>query len=186
MVTPRSTATWPSSGCSSPVIIRNSVVLPAPLGPTRPTFSPLLSAAEASMKRSWWPFCLLMLSRRIMCTGFRKKLRRPYGTSRARGRAFWRLTGASGLVPPHILGQENRMQSNRAACARRFAVAPMMEWTDRHCRFFHRLLTRHALIYTEMLTTGAIMHGDRKRLLGFDPAEHPVAVQLGGSQPRAL
>src|SRR5215471_16443487 len=69
MVTPRSTATWPSSGRSSPVIIRNSVVLPAPFGPTRPTFSPLLSAAEASMKRSWWPFCLLMLSRRIMCVG---------------------------------------------------------------------------------------------------------------------
>src|SRR5258705_13355199 len=78
------------------------------------------------------------------------------------------------------------MQGNRAASARRFAVAPMMEWTDRHCRFFPRLLTRHALIYTEMLTTGAIMHGDRNRLLGFDPAEHPVGVQLGGSEPLAL
>jgi tRNA-dihydrouridine synthase A len=62
----------------------------------------------------------------------------------------------------------------------------MMEWTDRHCRFFHRLLTRHALIYTEMLTTGAVLHGDRNRLLGFDPAEHPVALQLGGSDPGAL
>ena len=69
MVTPRSTATWPSSGCSWPVIIRNSVVLPAPLGPTRPTFSPFWSAAEASMKRIWWPFCLEMLSRRIMGSG---------------------------------------------------------------------------------------------------------------------
>src|SRR3954470_23542226 len=68
MVTPRSTATWPSSGVSSPVIIRNNVVLPDPLGPTRPTFSPFWIAAEASMKRSWWPFCLLTLSRRIMCT----------------------------------------------------------------------------------------------------------------------
>ena len=62
----------------------------------------------------------------------------------------------------------------------------MMDWTDRHCRFFHRLLTRRALLYTEMLTTGAILHGDRDRLLGFDAAEHPVALQLGGSDPAAL
>ena len=62
----------------------------------------------------------------------------------------------------------------------------MMEWTDRHCRFFHRLLTRRALLYTEMITTGAVLHGDRARLLAFDPAEHPVAVQLGGSDPEAL
>jgi tRNA-dihydrouridine synthase A len=70
--------------------------------------------------------------------------------------------------------------------ARKFSVAPMMEWTDRHCRFFHRLLTRQALLYTEMLTTGAVLHGDRARLLRFDPAEHPLALQLGGSDPRAL
>jgi len=69
---------------------------------------------------------------------------------------------------------------------RRFSVAPMMEWTDRHCRFFHRLLTRRALLYTEMLTTGAVLHGDRSRLLRFDPAEHPIALQLGGSDPRTL
>ena len=62
----------------------------------------------------------------------------------------------------------------------------MMEWTDRHCRFFHRLLTRRALLYTEMLTSGAVLHGDRARLLRFDPAEHPVALQLGGSERRAL
>src|SRR6202161_961218 len=62
----------------------------------------------------------------------------------------------------------------------------MMEWTDRHCRFFHRLLTRRALLYTEMLTTGAVLRGDRARLLRFDPAEHPVALQLGGSDPKAL
>ena len=62
----------------------------------------------------------------------------------------------------------------------------MMDWTDRHCRFFHRLLTRRALLYTEMLTTGAILHGDRARLLGFDAAEHPVALQLGGCDPQAL
>lgn len=69
---------------------------------------------------------------------------------------------------------------------KKFSVAPMMEWTDRHCRFFHRLLTRKAVLYTEMITTGAITHGDRARLLGFDPFEHPVALQLGGSDPRQL
>ena len=62
----------------------------------------------------------------------------------------------------------------------------MMEWTDRHCRYFHRLLTRRALIYTEMLTTGAVLRGDRTRLLAFDPSEHPVALQLGGCDPAAL
>lgn len=69
---------------------------------------------------------------------------------------------------------------------RKFATAPMMEWTDRHCRFFHRLLTRRALIYTEMITTGAVLHGPRTRLLALDVAEHPVALQLGGCDPRQL
>jgi tRNA-dihydrouridine synthase A len=68
----------------------------------------------------------------------------------------------------------------------RFCVAPMMDWTDRHCRFFHRLLSRRARLYTEMLTTGAVIFGDRDRLLGFDRAEHPVALQLGGSNPSDL
>jgi tRNA-dihydrouridine synthase A len=68
----------------------------------------------------------------------------------------------------------------------RFSVAPMMDWTDRHCRVFHRLMTRRARLYTEMLTTGAVIHGDRRRLLGFDSSEHPVALQLGGSDPRDL
>lgn len=67
-----------------------------------------------------------------------------------------------------------------------FSVAPMMDWTDRHCRVFHRALTRRALVYTEMLTTGAVIRGDRERLLGFDACEHPVALQLGGSNPRDL
>src|ERR1700757_2715276 len=67
-----------------------------------------------------------------------------------------------------------------------FSVAPMMDWTDRHCRVFHRLITRRALLYTEMLTTGAILRGDRVRLLGFDSSEHPVALQLGGSEPSDL
>ena len=68
----------------------------------------------------------------------------------------------------------------------RFCVAPMMDRTDRHCRFFHRTLSRHALLYTEMLTARAIIHGDQDRLLAFDPAEHPVALQLGGSEPEIL
>jgi tRNA-dihydrouridine synthase A len=68
----------------------------------------------------------------------------------------------------------------------RFCVAPMMEWTDRHCRYFHRLLTRRAVLYTEMLTTGAVLRGDRARLLGFDTFEQPVALQLGGCDPHAL
>ena len=66
------------------------------------------------------------------------------------------------------------------------SVAPMMDWTDRHCRYLHRLLTRRALLYTEMVTTGALLHGDVPRHLRFDPAEHPVALQLGGSEPHDL
>ena len=68
----------------------------------------------------------------------------------------------------------------------RFTVAPMMEWTDSRCRVFHRILTRRARLYTEMVTTGAVIHGDRARLLGFDASEHPVALQLGGSKPADL
>jgi tRNA-dihydrouridine synthase A len=68
----------------------------------------------------------------------------------------------------------------------RFAVAPMMDWTDRHCRVFHRRLSHHALLYTEMVTADAIIYGPRDRLLGFSPEEHPVALQLGGSDPVKL
>lgn len=68
----------------------------------------------------------------------------------------------------------------------RFSVAPMMDWTDRQCRAFHRTLSRRARLYTEMVTTGAVLHGDRERLLGFDASEQPVAVQLGGSNPHDL
>ena len=66
---------------------------------------------------------------------------------------------------------------------RRLSVAPMMDWTDRHCRAFHRLLSQETLLYTEMVTTGALLHGDVPRHLDFDAAEHPVALQLGGSEP---
>lgn len=66
------------------------------------------------------------------------------------------------------------------------SVAPMLDWTDRHCRYLHRLLSHHALLYTEMVTTGALLHGDVARHLRFDAAEHPVALQLGGSEPQDL
>ncbi len=68
----------------------------------------------------------------------------------------------------------------------KFCVAPMMDWSDRHCRFFHRQLTRHALLYTEMVTADAILRGDHQRLLGFSVAEHPIALQLGGSDAAKL
>ncbi len=68
----------------------------------------------------------------------------------------------------------------------RFCVAPMLDWSDRHCRYFWRLLTRHARLYTEMVTTGALIHGARERYLQFDPLEHPLALQLGGSDPAEM
>ena len=68
----------------------------------------------------------------------------------------------------------------------RFSVAPMLDWTDRHERYFLRLISRHAMLYTEMVTSGAILHGDRDRFLKFNSAEHPLALQLGGSDPEAL
>ena len=74
----------------------------------------------------------------------------------------------------------------QAGLNRRLSVAPMMDWTDRHCRYLHRLLTRHTLLYTEMVTTGALLHGDVPRHLRFNAQEHPVALQLGGSEPADL
>ena len=69
---------------------------------------------------------------------------------------------------------------------RTFCIAPMMDWSDRHCRYFWRLLSKEALLYTEMVTTGALLHGDRNRFLTFNPEEHPLALQVGGSNPRDL
>lgn len=69
---------------------------------------------------------------------------------------------------------------------RKFSIAPMMDWTDRHDRYFLRLISRHVLLYTEMVTAPAILHGQRDKLLGFDASEHPIALQLGGSNPKAL
>ena len=69
---------------------------------------------------------------------------------------------------------------------RRFCIAPMMDYSDRHSRYFLRLFSRNILLYTEMVSVGAVLHGDRDRLLGFSDAEHPIAVQLGGSDPEEL
>ena len=69
---------------------------------------------------------------------------------------------------------------------RRISVAPMMDWTDRHCRVFHRAISRHTWLYTEMVTTGALVHGDVARHLDFSSEEHPLALQLGGSDPADL
>ena len=78
--------------------------------------------------------------------------------------------------PQRISGQVNRT----------FSVAPMLDWTDKHCRFFHRLISQQALLYTEMVTTGALIHGDYHRFLQHTPIENPVAFQLGGSNPKDL
>ncbi|TAN05042.1 MAG: tRNA dihydrouridine(20/20a) synthase DusA [Rhodanobacteraceae bacterium] len=76
--------------------------------------------------------------------------------------------------------------SNAVANPWRLCVAPMMDWTDTHCRYFHRLLSPGARLYTEMLTAAALVHGDRAHLLAYNPEEHPVALQLGGADPVAL
>src|SRR5262249_60199711 len=80
-------------------------------------------------------------------------------------------------------GDRTKNANKMNGLERKFCIAPMMEWTDRHCRFFHRLLTRRALIYTEMITTGAVLHGARARLMEHDPARRPMWVQSGGVEP---
>jgi tRNA-dihydrouridine synthase A len=75
---------------------------------------------------------------------------------------------------------------SRKSIDRRFCIAPMLDWSDRHCRYFHRLLSKKALLYTEMVTTGALLHGDRHRHLQYNAQEHPVALQLGGANPADL
>jgi tRNA-dihydrouridine synthase A len=80
----------------------------------------------------------------------------------------------------------NPLQTQVTSLCRRLSVAPMLDWTDRHYRYFVRLITQHTLLYSEMVTTGALVHGDPQRFLQFDPAEHPLALQLGGSDPNDL
>ncbi|WP_419247666.1 tRNA dihydrouridine(20/20a) synthase DusA [Roseibium aggregatum] len=80
----------------------------------------------------------------------------------------------------------DKIKKQDLSLASRLSVAPMMEWTDRHCRAFHRQLSSQALLYTEMVTTGAVIHGDREHLLGFSEPEHPIACQLGGSEPQDM
>ncbi|AUZ60301.1 tRNA dihydrouridine synthase A [Pseudomonas sp. XWY-1] len=85
-----------------------------------------------------------------------------------------------------LLENASKPQTTRPEPSRRFSVAPMMDWTDRHCRFFLRLLSRQTLLYTEMVTTGALLHNDAHRFLRHDASEHPLALQLGGSVPADL
>lgn len=80
----------------------------------------------------------------------------------------------------------NNIVPNNKAPSRKFCVAPMLDWTDSRCRFFHRLISQHALLYTEMVTTGALIHGDYHRFLQFNAVENPLAFQLGGSNPHDL
>ena len=87
------------------------------------------------------------------------------------------------VTPTHI---NTPSSSNLTPLNRRFTVAPMMDWTDRHCRYFHRILSRHAVLYTEMVTTGALIHADAQRFLQYNQEEQPVALQLGGSNPDDL
>ncbi|MDO6455688.1 tRNA dihydrouridine(20/20a) synthase DusA [Celeribacter halophilus] len=82
--------------------------------------------------------------------------------------------------------EQEKSAFSAADCAARLSVAPMMDWTDRHCRYFHRLMSRHALLYTEMVTAPALVRGGALHLLDYNPEEHPVAVQLGGSDPAEL
>jgi len=86
----------------------------------------------------------------------------------------------------HNAQQGFQQSSPNSFNSHRFCIAPMIDWTDRHCRYFHRQLSQHALLYTEMVTTGAILHGDRERHLKHNLADSPVALQLGGADPEAL
>jgi tRNA-dihydrouridine synthase A len=106
-----------------------------------------------------------------------------------RGPAIFHKNASRSVIFASILDagkiQKNSMNSNGHS-KRRISIAPMMDWTDRHCRVFHRQITRHAWLYTEMVTTGALLHGDVARHLDFSQEEHPLALQLGGSEPADL
>src|SRR6185437_4310308 len=107
----------------------------------------------------------------------RKRLGDLLGT--APSREWMSVLWTTGPTSP-----ENPLRINKLD--RRIAVAPMMDWTDRHCRYFLRGFSPGVLLYTEMITSAAIVRGDARRLLAFDPEEHPVALQLGGSDPHEL
>src|SRR5690606_2277689 len=102
-----------------------------------------------------------------------------------RDRREWRLPPARPCFEMTVPGQPPSNPQPDGAWLR-LSVAPMMDWTDTHCRVFHRLLAPHARLYTEMVHANAVIHGDRDRLLAMDPVEHPVALQLGGSEPALL
>src|SRR5690606_38489756 len=119
----------------------------------------------------------------------------PCGATALRLVLLWmhRIAKTGGNSQERDITRQPRMAENQGIARKasiygdhKVAVAPMMDWTDRHCRFFHRQLTARALLYTEMVVADAAIHGVRERLLGFDAAEQPVALQLGGSEPAKL
>ena len=121
-------------------------------------------------------FCFSAARRRGSTAPPRNPAATPCGPA-----AIERTSQTAAMNPQASSPNHTRPEPNR-----RFSVAPMMDWTDRHYRYFARLISRHALLYTEMVTTGAILHGDRARYLGYDVAEQPLALQLGGSNPQEL
>jgi tRNA-dihydrouridine synthase A len=102
---------------------------------------------------------------------------------REEGRRFQDVSGTDVTTDAKMPAQAEGRQYFKAPV---FAVAPMIDWTDRHYRFFARQLSRHALLYTEMIVADAILRGDREKLLGHDASEHPVALQLGGNDPAKM
>ena len=175
--------------------------------PCRPPFAIVLAHARAALRRSRRTCGMggARTSDRAIRSdpAPRARAKKPTSKKPARRRSWFCVPARFGAPPPCRMLQSRCIypcvpRHGRADCIvatgssrlnatdHRFCVAPMMEWTDRHCRFFHRLMTRRALLYTEMVTTGAVLHGDRARLIGFDPFEHPLALQLGGSDPGAL
>lgn len=118
-----------------------------------------------------------------MCVARTAPLR---GEGPTRGYAAFYLCYVPEAIPVKCRPIMIRSPHSAKLPARRLSVAPMMDWTDRHCRLFHRQITRHTWLYTEMVTTGALLHGDVPRHLDFNDEEHPVALQLGGSEPADL
>src|SRR5688572_13244181 len=106
----------------------------------------------------------------------------------ARKSACYRMSSkaAHQYIQKCIGPTECKKRSTMNSLERRFSIAPMMDWTDRHCRVLHRQLTRRALLFTEMITSAAVVHGNRDQLLGYSPVEQPLALQLGGSDPAEL
>ena len=142
---------------------------------------PTVATAEPRLELGWWPEALGGVSAPRMA-------RLPYAIEVLRGLIMrMRLNGAACSLYVQSCAKRPRMLKYDANPINRLlSVAPMLDWTDRYCRYFLRQITRHTLLYTEMITTGALIHGDTARFLDYHPDEHPLALQLGGSVPDEL